>query len=236
MLSQAGKDALGYTGGGLLAVCLIPQIAKLLITRSARDISLLWTLLYLSGTGLTMVYLILEGAQAAWIPLVIETAACLLTLILKLLFDYTKLGRRHPVLEVNPDGSVHSCPGISHVAVVPSEALQSIADWSKHGRTASAHGSRKGSQLGSPNQSFSSGGDHRHRLYHYGGQQQQGVEIVQGPAFGGNWGATATCLEMNTQHSSTLCQGGGQEADAGVARVYPAVADTVIIVAGENKV
>lgn len=42
-------NALGFTGGGLLAVCLIPQIIKLLVTRSARDISLSWTLLYLAG-------------------------------------------------------------------------------------------------------------------------------------------------------------------------------------------
>jgi hypothetical protein len=42
-------NALGFTGGGLLAICLIPQIIKLLVTRSARDISLSWTVLYLAG-------------------------------------------------------------------------------------------------------------------------------------------------------------------------------------------
>jgi len=230
MLSQAGKDALGYTGGGLLAVCLIPQIAKLLITRSARDISLAWTLLYLSGTALTLVYLILEGAMAAWIPLVIETAACLLTLILKLLFDHTKLGRRLPVgLEVNPDASIHSVPGISHTAMIPSKALQSVADWSKHGREAAGYGSCNASQHGSPDHSFSSNGGNRQRVYHLGNnhhqQQRQGQHVALAA---GNWGSRATCLEMNSQRASSES---GRQATGAIAR---SGADTVIIVAGSD--
>ena len=209
MLSQAGRDALGYTGGGLLAVCLIPQIAKLLITRSARDISLAWTLLYLFGTALTLVYLILEGAMAAWIPLVIETAACLLTLVLKLLFDHTKLGRRLPDgLEVNLDSSIHSCPGISHVSVIPSETLQSVADWSKHG---------------SPDHSFTSNGGNRQRVYHQGNQQQQQQQQGQHVALAaGNLGSRGTCLEMNSQRASSECE---RQATG---------ADTVIIIDGRN--
>lgn len=122
MVDQAGKDAIGYVGGGLLAVCLIPQIVKLLITRSARDISLAWSFLYLTGTALMLVYLILEGAVAAYIPLIIETIACLLTLVLKLLFDHTSLGR-HPepeeaTYDADADVSVHSKHGISRQAPV----------------------------------------------------------------------------------------------------------------------
>ena len=232
MLSQAGKDALGYTGGGLLAVCLIPQIAKLLITRSARDISLAWTLLYLSGTALTMVYLIFEGAMAAWIPLVIETAACLLTLILKLLFDHTKLGRRLPVgMEVKLDASIHSCPGISHVAVIPSEALQSIADWSKHGREASGYGSRNASQHGSLDHSFSSNGGNRQRVYHQGNhhhqQQQQGQHVALAA---GNLGSRGTCLELNSQHARS----GSLNERQTTCAIAPTGADAVILVAGSN--
>jgi hypothetical protein len=36
-------------GGGILALSLVPQVIKLLLTRSAADISLLWSLLYLLG-------------------------------------------------------------------------------------------------------------------------------------------------------------------------------------------
>jgi uncharacterized protein with PQ loop repeat len=131
MIDEAGKNAIGYVGGGLLAVCLIPQIVKLLITRSARDISLAWSFLYLTGTALMLWYLILEGAVAAYIPLIIETIACLLTLVLKLLFDHTRLGR-HPELEIdayNPDAdvSIHSTHGICRQA--PSAVPISDLHW-----------------------------------------------------------------------------------------------------------
>jgi uncharacterized protein with PQ loop repeat len=36
-------------GGCILALSLVPQVIKLLLTRSAADISLLWSLLYLLG-------------------------------------------------------------------------------------------------------------------------------------------------------------------------------------------
>jgi hypothetical protein len=36
-------------GGSILALSLVPQVIKLLLTRSAADISLLWSLLYLLG-------------------------------------------------------------------------------------------------------------------------------------------------------------------------------------------
>jgi uncharacterized protein with PQ loop repeat len=48
-LSPAAMDAIGYTGGGVLAICLIPQIGKIIITRSARDISYAWSVLYMVG-------------------------------------------------------------------------------------------------------------------------------------------------------------------------------------------
>jgi hypothetical protein len=46
-----------FAGGGILALSLVPQVIKLLLTRSAADISLLWSLLYLLGEH--------EGALAA---------------------------------------------------------------------------------------------------------------------------------------------------------------------------
>jgi uncharacterized protein with PQ loop repeat len=36
-------------GGSILALSLVPQVIKLMLTRSAADISLLWSLLYLLG-------------------------------------------------------------------------------------------------------------------------------------------------------------------------------------------
>ncbi|KAF6259232.1 hypothetical protein COO60DRAFT_1460283 [Scenedesmus sp. NREL 46B-D3] len=82
VVSEAARDALGYVGGGVLALSLVPQVIKLLLTRSAADISLLWSLMYLLGTAqqhplcvpaaagtvLSLVYLLLLGALAGAIP------------------------------------------------------------------------------------------------------------------------------------------------------------------------
>lgn len=53
---------------------VLPQIGKIVMTRSARDISILWSLLYLIGLSLTLSYLVIKNAMAAWIPLVFEVA------------------------------------------------------------------------------------------------------------------------------------------------------------------
>ena len=96
-ISSTGMDALGFIGGGMLALSLVPQIIKLLLTRSAHDISLLWSILYLLGSTLSLVYLIFVGALAAWVPVVIEVLGCLITITLKLVFDHTSLGAvQHP--------------------------------------------------------------------------------------------------------------------------------------------
>lgn len=49
LLSDTARDALGYVGGGVLALSLVPQIIKLVMTKSAEDISLMWSLLYFMG-------------------------------------------------------------------------------------------------------------------------------------------------------------------------------------------
>jgi hypothetical protein len=55
-LSPAAMDAIGYTGGCVLAICLIPQIGKIVITRSARDISYAWSVLYLVGVVVNIIF------------------------------------------------------------------------------------------------------------------------------------------------------------------------------------
>jgi hypothetical protein len=76
----------------------VPQVIKLLLTRSAADISLLWSLLYLLGTGLSFIYLALLGAVAAWIPIVVEICGCLTTITLKLQIDHTSWSRNQQLL------------------------------------------------------------------------------------------------------------------------------------------
>lgn len=62
-LTNAQQDAIGYVGGGILAICLIPQVAKVVVTRSARDISISWSVLYSIGLTLSLAYLILKVRQ-----------------------------------------------------------------------------------------------------------------------------------------------------------------------------
>eukprot|EP00775_Hariotina_reticulata_P014603 gene14603-14734_t len=92
-ISSSAMDAVGYAGGAVLALCLIPQVAKIIITRSARDISIAWSILYLIGLTLSMAYLIMKDAMAAWLPIIIEIAGCLLILMLKLFYEHTAAGR-----------------------------------------------------------------------------------------------------------------------------------------------
>lgn len=49
-------DWLGYLGGFLIVISLIPQAVKSYQTRSTRDISKKTYLIYLSGTGLYFLY------------------------------------------------------------------------------------------------------------------------------------------------------------------------------------
>ncbi|KAI8469064.1 MAG: hypothetical protein J3K34DRAFT_424982 [Monoraphidium minutum] len=93
-LTETGAQVLGYLGGGILALGLVPQIVKLVRTRSAGDIAITYVVLYAIGLAFTLAYLVFEGAIAAWIPLVFESAGCLTILTLKLIFDHTRCGRR----------------------------------------------------------------------------------------------------------------------------------------------
>lgn len=53
------------------------------MTRSTQDIALSWALLYLAGLILTMTYLIIEGAIAAYVPLTVEVAGSVVIIALK---------------------------------------------------------------------------------------------------------------------------------------------------------
>ena len=61
--------------GVALAACLVPQILKLITTKSARDLSYLFLFLFNAGLVLTLVYLIFEGATVAWACICVEIGA-----------------------------------------------------------------------------------------------------------------------------------------------------------------
>jgi uncharacterized protein with PQ loop repeat len=84
---SGAADILGYLGGVILSICVLPQIWKTFKTKSAGDISLSWTILYTSGLSCTFAYLFLVGATAAWIPMTVEIAGALVIMAMKLYYD-----------------------------------------------------------------------------------------------------------------------------------------------------
>ncbi|KAF8061081.1 hypothetical protein HT031_004541 [Scenedesmus sp. PABB004] len=164
-LSPAGLDAIGFAGGGVLAVCLVPQIGKIILSRSARDISITWSLLYIVGLTLSLVYLILKNALAAWIPLVIEILGCLVIIALKLFFEHTAAGRRWSGAELPPPRGPRS---------LAAAAAAAAADASLGGvsHVSSLGGSRHG---GSRHGGSRHGGGSKHG----GGSRHGGTEHVE---------------------------------------------------------
>lgn len=49
-------ELIGYLAGIIVAISLIPQVIKSWKTKSTKDISVMWTLIYLTGLILWIVY------------------------------------------------------------------------------------------------------------------------------------------------------------------------------------
>jgi MtN3 and saliva related transmembrane protein len=49
-------DIIGYAGGALIAVSLLPQVYKSWKSKSTEDISLVWTIIYASGICLYLAF------------------------------------------------------------------------------------------------------------------------------------------------------------------------------------
>ena len=79
-------EILGYVSGALITVALLPQVLKSWNTKSTKDISIPWMLLYLAGLSLWIVY----GFGVASMPIVLTTAVEFLMaaslLVLKLMY------------------------------------------------------------------------------------------------------------------------------------------------------
>ena len=82
-----GTEALGFAGGIFLAFSLMPQVIHTLKTRSTKDISYGWQLLYILGLTMVMIYFILIGATAAWITEIFELTFAIWLLCLKIKYD-----------------------------------------------------------------------------------------------------------------------------------------------------
>ena len=74
-------DLIGYLAGSLT-----PQVIKSWRTKSTKDISVIWTLIYLTGLTLWIIYGIGIASFPIIITITIEALLALSLLILKLLY------------------------------------------------------------------------------------------------------------------------------------------------------
>jgi len=79
-------ELLGYLSGALITVALLPQVLKSWKSKSTKDISIPWMLLYLAGLSLWIVY----GFGVSSMPIVLTTVVEFLMaaslLVLKLIY------------------------------------------------------------------------------------------------------------------------------------------------------
>uniref|UniRef100_A0A7S1Y593 Adenosylmethionine decarboxylase n=1 Tax=Grammatophora oceanica TaxID=210454 RepID=A0A7S1Y593_9STRA len=80
-------EIIGYVGGVVLAVALVPQVIKSWKEKSTADISYSWQVIYIVGLWLNFAYFILVDAVAAWVTLLFEIVCAHLLVLLKLRFD-----------------------------------------------------------------------------------------------------------------------------------------------------
>eukprot|EP00735_Rhodelphis_limneticus_P015327 TRINITY_DN9552_c0_g1::TRINITY_DN9552_c0_g1_i1::g.12276::m.12276 TRINITY_DN9552_c0_g1::TRINITY_DN9552_c0_g1_i1::g.12276 ORF type:complete len:151 (+),score=6.66,PQ-loop/PF04193.9/3.4e-06 TRINITY_DN9552_c0_g1_i1:62-514(+) len=80
-------EAIGFIGGSVLALSLIPQIVKTHKLRTARDISFGWQGVYITGLSLIIVYAAHGRIYPVMIPASFEWCCLVYLTILKIVFD-----------------------------------------------------------------------------------------------------------------------------------------------------
>ncbi len=80
-------ELVGYAGGLLIAISLIPQLIKTWKTKSTTDLSLLWTLITLLGLILYAAYAAKNNVYPLLTFAIIESIMVILLIGMKLVFD-----------------------------------------------------------------------------------------------------------------------------------------------------
>ena len=75
---------IGYSSGFMLSICLLPQIYKVIKTRSVNDISYIWQCLYFIGLLLNIIYCYYANIIPILIPAILEITLCTVLIILKI--------------------------------------------------------------------------------------------------------------------------------------------------------
>ena len=83
-------DAIGYTGGIVLSVCMIPQIYKIYKTKNVENISYSWQIMYIFGIAFHLYYSIYYKLLPILIPTVIEICFTLIHFVLMIVYKNKK--------------------------------------------------------------------------------------------------------------------------------------------------
>ncbi len=79
-------DIIGYSGGIVLSICLLPQIYKIYKTKEVDNISYLWQIMYIIGISLHLYYGISYDLLPIYIPTIIELFCVLILIFLKVIY------------------------------------------------------------------------------------------------------------------------------------------------------
>ncbi len=80
-------EIVGYAAGFLVALALAPQVIKIWRTKSAKDLSYVWTTMFLVGLILYIVYAGLNRVWPLFIFTIIEAMMVITLVILKMIYD-----------------------------------------------------------------------------------------------------------------------------------------------------
>jgi len=83
-------EVIGYLGGFLIVVALAPQLVKTWKTKSAKDLSLLWTSISLIGLVLYGIYAAINSVLPLLTFAAIESIMIIILIGLKLNYDKVK--------------------------------------------------------------------------------------------------------------------------------------------------
>lgn len=87
-MNESVNDMIGYIGGAILSVQNIPQLARIVKRRSAKDLSYTMLILFFIGASLTILYGINIGAVPLFAPLCLSVFVNILICSVKLYFDF----------------------------------------------------------------------------------------------------------------------------------------------------
>lgn len=81
-------DVVGFIGGIMISLSLIPQVVKTLRTKDASSISFLYQFIYIIGGILINIYAFYVDMWVIYVPCVIELCLIVSLTIMKIMFDY----------------------------------------------------------------------------------------------------------------------------------------------------